>query len=122
MVTSAKSYFLFKAVGNRAGTRDNQPYGGPGSVVISEIDLSSPLNYGTPSSHGGLAGIGSQGSVRTPGVRGTPVRIRSDIQSEKRLRQVKRYRKITTLTMNYKPQLYYKSKPSLTFNMSIYQR
>ena len=99
MVISAKSYFLFKAVGNRAGTRDNQPYGGPGSVVISEIDLSSPLNYGTPSSHGGLAGIGSQGSVRTPGVRGTPVRIRSDIQSEKRLRQVKRYRKITTLTM-----------------------
>ena len=72
----------------RAVHRDNQPYGGPGSVVVSEIDLSSPLNYGTPSSHGGLAGVGSQGSVRTPGVRGTPIRVRSDIQSERRLRQV----------------------------------
>ena len=89
---------LFKAVGNRTGARDNQPYGGPGSVVISEIDLSSPLNYGTPSSHGGLAGIGSQGSVRTPGVRGTPVRIRSDIQSEKRLRQVNRNGKLREIT------------------------
>merc|ERR1719471_1486150 len=39
---------------------------GPGSVLVSEIDLSSPLNYGTP---------GSQGSntVRTPGIRGTPI-------------------------------------------------
>ena len=77
-------------MGGRASHRDNQPYGGPGSVVVSEIDLSSPLNYGTPSSHGGLAGVGlgSQGSIRTPGVRGTPIRIRADIQSEKRLRQV----------------------------------
>ena len=54
--------------------------GGPGSVRVSEVDLSSPLLYGTP------------GSVRTPrssvGVSGTPIRIRSDIQSEKRLRQV----------------------------------
>merc|ERR1712223_324319 len=74
----------------RTTHRDNQPYGGPGSVLVSEIDLSSPLNYGTPSSHGGLAGVGlgSQGSVRTPGVRGTPIRVRSDIQSERRLRQV----------------------------------
>ena len=78
-------------------------------MVISEIDLSSPLNYGTPSSHGGLAGIGSQGSVRTPGVRGTPVRIRSDIQSEKRLRQVNRNGKFRKITMP-NPQLYYKSK------------
>ena len=47
---------------------------------MSEIDLSSPLNYGTPS---------SLGSFRTPGgVRGTPIRIRSDIQSERKLRQV----------------------------------
>lgn len=76
---------------------DNQPfggpgsvgpasnYGGPGSVLVSEIDLSSPLNYGTPSS------LGSS-TFRTPsghlGVRGTPIRIRSDIQSERRLRQV----------------------------------
>ena len=53
---------------------------GPGSVLVSEIDLSSPLNYGTPS---------SLGSFRTPGgVRGTPIRIRSDIQSERKLRQV----------------------------------
>ena len=85
-------YFFIKfvAVVSRGAHRDNQPYGGPGSVVVSEIDLSSPLNYGTPSSHGGLAGVGlsSQNSARTPGVRGTPIRIRSDIQSEKRLRQV----------------------------------
>lgn len=53
---------------------------GPGSVLVSEIDLSSPLNYGTPGSSGSGA--------RTPGLRGTPIRIRSDIQSEKRLRQV----------------------------------
>ena len=48
---------------------------GPGSVMVSEIDLSSPLNYGTPGS----------GSLRTPrsgstggvsGVRATPIRIR----------------------------------------------
>ena len=59
-------------------------YGGPGSVLVSEIDLSSPLNYGTPSSMG-------SSTFRTPGavgVRGTPIRIRSDIQSERRLRQV----------------------------------
>ena len=53
---------------------------GPGSVLVSEIDLSSPLNYGTPS---------SLGSFRTPGGnRGTPIRLRSDIQSERKLRQV----------------------------------
>lgn len=56
--------------------------GGPGSVLVSEIDLSSPLNYGTPSSV-------TSSHLRTPrSVRGTPIRIRSDIQSEKRLRQV----------------------------------
>ena len=55
---------------------------GPGSVLVSEIDLSSPLNYGTPSS------LGSS-TFRTPGAnRGTPIRIRSDIQSERKLRQV----------------------------------
>jgi len=80
--------------GGAAPYVDNQPYGGPGSVgppsvyggpgsvLVSEIDLSSPLNYGTPSS------LGSS-TFRTPGaVRGTPIRIRSDIQSERRLRQV----------------------------------
>ncbi|XP_023234915.1 DNA replication licensing factor MCM4-like [Centruroides sculpturatus] len=46
---------------------------------FSEIDLSSPLNYGTPSS----AGMGTPRSNR-----GTPIRHRSDIRSERRLRQV----------------------------------
>lgn len=48
---------------------------------MSEIDLSSPLNYGTPS---------SLGSIRTPrsGIRGTPIRQRPDIRTDKRLRQV----------------------------------
>jgi len=87
-VASSTSMLAPTPGAGRAVHRDNQPYGGPGSVVVSEIDLSSPLNYGTPSSHGGLAGVGSQGSVRTPGVRGTPIRVRSDIQSERRLRQV----------------------------------
>lgn len=51
-------------------------------TVLSEVDLSSPLNYGTPSS------VGS--SLRTPrsGVRGTPIRHRSDIRSDRRMRQV----------------------------------
>jgi len=51
-------------------------------VMVSEIDLSSPLNYGTPSS------VGS--SLRTPrtGSKGTPIRVRADIQSDKRVRQV----------------------------------
>ncbi|KAB7499902.1 DNA replication licensing factor MCM4 [Armadillidium nasatum] len=49
---------------------------------ISEIDLSSPLNYGTPS---------SVGSLRTPrsGIRGTPLRQRTDIRSDRKIRQVK---------------------------------
>lgn len=52
-----------------------------GGVNVSEIDLSSPLNYGTPS---------SMGSIRTPrsGIRGTPVRARPDIRTDKRMRQV----------------------------------
>ena len=60
----------------------NPNLAGPGSVLVSEIDLSSPLNYGTPSS------VGSS-HLRTPrSIRGTPIRLRSDIQSERRLRQV----------------------------------
>lgn len=53
----------------------------PGGINMSEIDLSSPLNYGTPS---------SMGSIRTPrsGIRGTPVRARPDIRTDKRMRQV----------------------------------
>jgi DNA replication licensing factor MCM4 len=48
---------------------------------MSEIDLSSPLNYGTPS---------SLSSVRTPrsGIRGTPIRMRPDIRTDRRIRQV----------------------------------
>ncbi|CAH0552145.1 unnamed protein product [Brassicogethes aeneus] len=54
----------------------------PGTgLCMSEIDLSSPLNYGTPS---------SLGSIRTPrsGIRGTPIRMRPDVRSDKRIRQV----------------------------------
>ena len=77
--------FIFSAAASNArdeGHRDPlNSLHGPGSVLVSEIDLSSPLNYGTPS---------SLGSFRTPGhgTRGTPIRIRSDIQSERKLRQV----------------------------------
>lgn len=51
------------------------------SVRMHDIDLSSPLNYGTPS---------SMGSIRTPrsGIRGTPLRSRPDIRTDKRIRQV----------------------------------
>lgn len=50
-------------------------------IGLQDIDLSSPLNYGTPS---------SMGSVRTPrsGIRGTPIRMRPDIRTDKRIRQV----------------------------------
>ncbi|XP_058837932.1 DNA replication licensing factor MCM4 [Topomyia yanbarensis] len=55
--------------------------GGSGAVGMSEIDISSPLNYGTPS---------SMGSVRTPrsGIRGTPMRQRPDLRADRRVRQV----------------------------------
>lgn len=58
------------------------PPSSPGTALaMSEIDLSSPLNYGTPS---------SLGSVRTPrsGIRGTPIRMRPDVRTDKRIRQV----------------------------------
>lgn len=53
----------------------------PMAAGMSEIDLSSPLNYGTPC---------SLGSIRTPrsGIRGTPIRQRPDIRVDKRIRQV----------------------------------
>ncbi|XP_063707123.1 DNA replication licensing factor MCM4 [Culicoides brevitarsis] len=62
------------------GTVVTSPVRG-GGVAISEIDLSSPLNYGTPS---------SMGSVRTPrsGIRGTPLRMRPDIRTDRHIRQV----------------------------------
>lgn len=46
--------------------------------VFSELDLSSPLNYGTPSSHGMSQSVG----------RGTPIRHRADIRNDRRFRQV----------------------------------
>lgn len=48
----------------------------------SEIDLSSPLNYGTPSSRLGV------GTPRTPGAAGTPIRPRSDVRSDRKMRTV----------------------------------
>ncbi|XP_055950709.1 DNA replication licensing factor mcm4-like [Argiope bruennichi] len=49
-------------------------------AVFSDLEMSSPLCYGTPSSHG-TAGSRSVG-------RGTPVRQRHDIRNERRMRQV----------------------------------
>jgi len=43
----------------------------------SEVDVSSPLVYGTPSSRVG-------DTPRTPGALGTPHRLRADIRSERR--------------------------------------
>eukprot|EP00092_Neocalanus_flemingeri_P002185 GFUD01002325.1.p1 GENE.GFUD01002325.1~~GFUD01002325.1.p1 ORF type:complete len:257 (+),score=76.30 GFUD01002325.1:46-771(+) len=68
------------------GGMDDQPRGGPGSVYgTPSAWVTSPgpgSVYGTPSS------VGS--SLRTPrtGSRGTPIRVRSDIQSDRRIRQV----------------------------------
>ena len=60
---------------------NRQPETSPLAAGMSEIELSSPLNYGTPS---------SLVSIRTPrsGVRGTPIRQRPDVQSDRRVRQV----------------------------------
>ena len=63
---------------------------------VSEIDLSSPLNYGTPSPGSSIrykssidCFVRSLGFSRTPrtGSRGTPIRVRSDIQTDRRVRQ-----------------------------------
>ncbi len=51
-------------------------------TATSEIDLSSPLNYGTPSSRLGV------GTPRTPGAVGTPIRPRPDVRSERKMRTV----------------------------------
>jgi DNA replication licensing factor MCM4 len=76
-------------VASSEGPSSSAPISSPNQLLmtsplphgLAEIDLSSPLNYGTPS---------SLGSVRTPrsGIRGTPVRQRSDIRTDKRMRQV----------------------------------
>ncbi|XP_018372359.1 PREDICTED: DNA replication licensing factor MCM4 isoform X2 [Trachymyrmex cornetzi] len=60
---------------------NRQPETSPLAAGMSEIELSSPLNYGTPSS---LASIRTPRSV----VRGTPIRQRPDVQSDRRVRQV----------------------------------
>ncbi|XP_005096782.1 DNA replication licensing factor mcm4-A [Aplysia californica] len=52
----------------------------PRGAPASEIDLSSPLNYGTPGSQSTLAG--------TPAAGATPIRHRPDVRSDRRLRQV----------------------------------
>ncbi|XP_073532823.1 DNA replication licensing factor MCM4 [Phyllobates terribilis] len=50
------------------------------SIVQSELDLSSPLTYGTPSSR-------VEGTPRS-GIRGTPARQRPDLGSARKLKQV----------------------------------
>lgn len=71
------------------GGQAREARGGPGSVMVSEIDLSSPLSYGGIASSSVGAGSNAIRTPRTGSHRGTPVRIRSDIQAEKRLpRQV----------------------------------
>ncbi|XP_066917179.1 DNA replication licensing factor mcm4-A-like [Clytia hemisphaerica] len=66
---------------DRSGDHDRSLLSRTGLLNTSEIDLSSPLNYGTPAS----SRLGSM-AVGTP--RGTPVRLRSDIQSTRKLKQV----------------------------------
>ncbi|KAK7115466.1 DNA replication licensing factor mcm4-A-like [Littorina saxatilis] len=48
---------------------------------VADIDLSSPLNYGTPESR-------SVGTPRTPGTGATPIRPRPDVRSDRKIRQV----------------------------------
>jgi len=59
---------------------DNSLLTSPREALASEIDLSSPLNYGTP---GSVSTVG--GSV---GVGATPIRHRPDVRSDRRMRQV----------------------------------
>jgi len=52
----------------------------PQEALASEIDLSSPLNYGTPGS------VSTIGGTPAPGA--TPIRHRPDVRSDRRMRQV----------------------------------
>lgn len=52
----------------------------PRDALASEIDLSSPLNYGTPGS------VSTIGGTPAPGA--TPIRHRSDVRSDRRMRTV----------------------------------
>ncbi|XP_066289998.1 DNA replication licensing factor mcm4-A-like [Branchiostoma lanceolatum] len=59
----------------------SSPAASRAGAAASEIDLSSPLNYGTPSSRVGSTPRGS--------VAGTPrTRVRADIRSERKMREV----------------------------------
>jgi len=66
---------------DRSGGHDQSLLSRTGLLNTSEIDLSSPLNYGTPASS-------RIGSVAAGTPRGTPVRLRSDIRSTRKLKQV----------------------------------
>lgn len=71
------------AIGGSAMAPPTSPFNviGSGPVGMSEIDISSPLNYGTPS---------SMGSIRTPrsGIRGTPMKQRPDLRVDRPVRHV----------------------------------
>lgn len=54
----------------------------PSPGAVSELDLNSPLNYGTPSS------LSSLRTPRSSGRGGTPMRQRPDVRSDRKLRQV----------------------------------
>ncbi|KOX68806.1 DNA replication licensing factor MCM4 [Melipona quadrifasciata] len=70
--------------GNQTATivasSEHENHSGPINGLEGGLQLSSPINYGTPS---------SLGSIRTPrsGIRGTPARHRPDINTDRRLRQ-----------------------------------
>lgn len=68
--------------GQHENIQDQSLLSHTGLLNTSEVDLSSPMNYGTPGTP-----MSRIGSVRgTP--HGTPVHLRSDIQSNRRLRTV----------------------------------
>lgn len=68
---------------SEAALFSSPPQSRAGVLPTSEIDLSSPLNYGTPSSK-----YGGVGTPHTPGVGGTPIRSRPDVRSERKIRTV----------------------------------
>lgn len=80
------------------------------SIRMQDIDLSSPLNYGTPS---------SMGSIRTPrsGVRGTPIRSRPDIRTDRRIRQVNLGSDAVSIKLLFKKKL---AKLKMNFKFVIH--
>jgi len=68
--------------GQHENIQDQSLLSRTGLLNTSEVDLSSPMNYGTPGTP-----MSRLGSVRgTP--QGTPIHLRSDIQSHRKLRTV----------------------------------